>query len=93
MPDSEDTQASKAVLSALVRTVELPEMQRRVVGLVARGYSTKQIAERLGISPGTVSAHRYAALRRLGLHGPVGLVHYAILKGLVQPGDVPGETE
>ena len=83
----------KGLLSAAVRTVELPERQRRVVGLVARGYSTKQIALMLGLSSGTVSAHRYAALRKLGLHGSVGLTHYAILKGLVQPGDVPGETE
>lgn len=82
----------EGLLFAAVRTVELPEKQRRVVGLVARGYSTKQIALTLGLSPGTVSAHRYAALRRLGLHGSVGLTHYAILKGLVQPGDVPGET-
>lgn len=80
------------VLSAIVRNVDLPEQQRRIVGLIARGYTTAQIADKLGISVYTVANHRRAALLRLGLHGPVGLTHYAILRGLVQPGDVPGET-
>lgn len=83
----------EALLLAAVRNVELPERQRRVVGLVARGYSTGQIASMLKVSPATVSAHRRAALLKLGLHGPVGLTHYAILRGLVEVGDVPGDSE
>lgn len=91
--EAPNTEAFEAVMSALMRTVDLPEMQRRVASLVARGYTTAQIAGQLGISPGTVSSHRYAALRRLGLHTGIGLTHYCIVKGLIQPGDVPGETD
>lgn len=79
--------------SAPVRRVELPEQQRRVVTLIARGYSTDQIADRLSLSRNTVQAHRRAALLRLGVHSVVGLTHYAILSGLVEPGDVPGDVD
>ena len=83
----------EGVPSAAVRSanIELPERQRRIVGLIARGYTTEQIADMLRIRPNTVSAHRRAALLRLGLHSAVGLTHWAIVRGLVQPGDVPGD--
>lgn len=85
--------AQRALLSEAMRSVELPERQRRIVTLVAKGYTTPQIAERLGISENTVANHRSAVLRRLGLRGPVGITHFAILAGLVEVGDVEGETE
>ena len=80
------------VLSEAMRSVELPERQRRIVTLVAKGYTTPEIAKRLGISENTVANHRSAVLRRLGLRSPVGITHFAILAGLVDVGDVPGET-
>jgi len=76
-----------------VRNVELPEQQRRVVGLIARGYTTVQVAQRLGISRHTVGAHRRAALLKIGVHSGVGLTHFAILRGLVEAGDCPGELD
>lgn len=79
--------------SAPMRKVELPEQQRRVVTLIARGYTTDQIATRLGISRFTVQAHRRAALIKIGVHSSVGLTHWAILRGLVEPGDVPGDVD
>lgn len=82
-----------ALESGLVRRVELPEQQRRIVTLIARGYSTDQIAERLRLSRNTVQAHRRAALLKLGLHSGIGLTHYAIVSGLVEPGDVPGDMD
>lgn len=81
-----------AVLSEAMRSVELPERQRRIVTLVAKGYTSAEIARRLGISENTVANHRSAVLRRLGLRGSVGITHFAILAGLVDVGDVPGET-
>jgi DNA-binding NarL/FixJ family response regulator len=50
---------------------------------IALGFSTKQIAQRLGISPKTVDAHRAQLMERLNIHDIPGLVRYAIRIGLV----------
>lgn len=53
----------------------LSPQERHVVELAAEGSSTKQIAERLGISPRTVSNHLYRAFPKLGVHSRAGLRH------------------
>jgi DNA-binding NarL/FixJ family response regulator len=52
--------------------------------LVAEGYTNKEIAGRLYMSPKTVESHRATAMRKLGVHSTVGLVRYAIRKHLVE---------
>jgi DNA-binding NarL/FixJ family response regulator len=93
MADSEDSKVSEDLISLAMRRVHLPDKQRRVVSLVARGYTTPQIAEMLGIRPATVAAHRRAALLRLGLRSAVGLTHVAIQEGWVRVMEIPGETK
>jgi DNA-binding CsgD family transcriptional regulator len=44
---------------------QLPPRQRQVLELFAAGWSTKQVAARLGISPKTVDVHRAKLLRLL----------------------------
>ncbi|MDO1529820.1 helix-turn-helix transcriptional regulator [Fulvimonas sp. R45] len=46
----------------------LTACERQVVGRVALGLTTKQIAVELGISPHTVGTHRNNAMRRCGAH-------------------------
>ena len=58
--------------------------ERSVVQLVAEGYTNKEIAGRLYMSPKTVESHRATAMRKLGVHSTVGLVRYAIRKHLVE---------
>ncbi len=53
------------------RIESLTPRQRDCLRLVAKGYQTKEIAERLGISPGRVDKHVTAALRDLGVSGRV----------------------
>jgi PAS domain S-box-containing protein len=57
--------------------------QREVLKNIALGFSTKQIAQRLGISPKTVDAHRAQLMERLDIHDIPGLVRYAIRIGMV----------
>jgi len=85
-PDSE-------AYSPEVRRPELTEQQRRVVVLVAQGWTTEEIAHRLGISVHTVNAHRRAALVRAGVKSAVGLTHLALVNGWTDVGYVPGEAE
>jgi DNA-binding CsgD family transcriptional regulator len=56
-----------------------------IVRLIAEGYTAKEIAETLCISPKTVDAHRGHILRKLGVRDRVGVTRYAIRRGLVDP--------
>ncbi len=47
--------------------------------------STKEIAQKLGLSAKTVETHRTELMRRLDIHDVAGLVRYAIRHGLVSP--------
>lgn len=64
----------------------LTPRQREILQLIAEGHSTKQVAQKLGLSPKTVETHRAQLMKRLGLHNLAGLVRYAIHAGVVSPG-------
>lgn len=56
--------------------------EQEVLQLLAEGYTTPEIAERLHISPNTVDTHRRNIMRKLDLHNVVELTRYAIREGL-----------
>ncbi|GAA4755181.1 response regulator transcription factor [Gordonia alkaliphila] len=60
----------------------LTERETEVLRWVAKGLSSKQIAERLHLSPRTVENHVGAALRKLQLGNRVELARYALENGL-----------
>jgi DNA-binding NarL/FixJ family response regulator len=60
----------------------LTPRQREVLGMIARGRSTKEIAYELGLSVKTVETHRAQIMERLGIRDVAGLVRYAIRVGL-----------
>lgn len=61
----------------------LTTREREIVGLVAAGLSSKEIASRLGLSVKTVSNHRLRAMERIGVRNAAELTHYAIEQGLI----------
>ena len=61
---------------------DLTPRQWEVLGLIARGETTKAIANRLGISVKTVEAHRSQVMDRLHIYDVAGLVRYSIRVGL-----------
>lgn len=69
----------------LSRQGELTPRQWEVLELIARGDTTKAIANRLGISVKTVEAHRSQVMDRLQIYDVPGLVRYAIRVGLTSP--------
>jgi DNA-binding NarL/FixJ family response regulator len=69
----------------------LSNRQVEVLKLVAEGYRTRDIANRLGLRVKTVESHRYALMKRLHVDSVVGLVRFAIRVGLI-PLD-PGSLE
>ncbi len=62
----------------------LTDREQEVLALLAEGEGNPEIADRLGISPKTVSRHRENIMRKLNLHSRSELVKYAIRKGIIQ---------
>jgi DNA-binding NarL/FixJ family response regulator len=63
----------------------LTPRQREILQLAAEGHSSKEIAQRLGLSFKTVEAHRAQLMQRLNLHDLASLVRFAVRTGLVTP--------
>ena len=61
----------------------LSRRERRVLGLAAWGYSNKEIAAQLGVSAKTVETYKMRFGVKLGLHGRVDLVRYAVGHGIL----------
>lgn len=61
----------------------LSDREREVLRLIAQEYSNGEIAEKLFISIRTVDTHRRNLLEKLQLKNTVGLVKYAIDKGII----------
>lgn len=61
----------------------LTSREREILQLVAEGYSTTDIADRLSISPRTVEAHRANLNRKLDINSQADLIRIALRKGLL----------
>jgi DNA-binding NarL/FixJ family response regulator len=55
-----------------------------VLKLIAEGNSIKEISEKLCVSQKTIDSHRENMKEKLGINSTVGLVRYAIEKGIVK---------
>ena len=62
----------------------LTEREREVLQLIAEGNSTKEIAQRLGLSVKTVDNHRTNMMRKLDLHNVASITRYAMQNGLIE---------
>ncbi len=61
---------------------KLTEREKEVMALVAQGYTSEAIAERLHRSVHTVHSHRAHIIEKLGLQSRAELMRYAVLLGL-----------
>jgi DNA-binding NarL/FixJ family response regulator len=61
----------------------LTSRQRDIVQLFAEGFSLKEIAARLGLSPKTVEFHKHQIMEEFDLKSNAGLVLFAVKEGLV----------
>jgi DNA-binding NarL/FixJ family response regulator len=71
------------------RSGYLSPREKEILKLIAQGYTGREIAGILNISVRTANTHRANIMRKLALKNTASMVRYAILSGLV----VPGENE
>ena len=62
----------------------LTPRERQVLSLLAKGYSTKEIAQLLSISPHTTRNHIQSILQKLGVHSRLEAVLRAIEYRLIK---------
>jgi HD-GYP domain-containing protein (c-di-GMP phosphodiesterase class II)/DNA-binding CsgD family transcriptional regulator len=67
------------------RPAGLSERECEVLGLIARGMATKQVARQLGISPKTCDHHIQRLYRKTGLSTRAGATLFALEHGLIDP--------
>ena len=65
-------------------TAGLSPREKEVLTLIAHGGTSKEIAQELGISVGTVDTHRTNLMKKLHIRNVAGLVVYAFRAGLIK---------
>jgi DNA-binding NarL/FixJ family response regulator len=68
--------------AAIISPVTLTRRERQILGMIPHGATSREIANRLGISPLTARKHRENLMRKLDLHSGAELTAYAIRLGL-----------
>lgn len=78
-------------LSAIADGTKVPTLEmvltnreREVLQLIAEGYGTKEVADKLKISPKTIEIHRLNLFAKLKVNNAIDLARIALKEGLVQ---------
>ncbi|MBL8380953.1 MAG: response regulator transcription factor [Burkholderiales bacterium] len=80
---AESLAAALSMRNAQAPHEALSQREFQVFQLIAAGESVGAIAERLKLSPNTVSTYRARILEKTGAHNDVGIAMYAVEHGLV----------
>jgi DNA-binding NarL/FixJ family response regulator len=71
------------------RGTALTDREREVLGWLARGLSSKEVAQRLDISVRTVESHRANLMHKLGVKSVALLIQVALRDGIIDPSLAP----
>jgi DNA-binding CsgD family transcriptional regulator len=83
LQDLDDLEARPSRAGA--RSAALTERERAVIGLLAEGHRTEEIAEALCVSPHTIRSRIKQVLRKLGARNREHAVAIAISEGAIEP--------
>jgi DNA-binding NarL/FixJ family response regulator len=64
--------------------IELTDKELKIIKFLAKQYTSKEIAEKMDLSFRTVEGYRFDLQRKLAAKNVVGIVIYAIKKGLIK---------
>ncbi|QHT67764.1 helix-turn-helix transcriptional regulator [Rhodocytophaga rosea] len=62
----------------------LTKREIEIIKLMFDDYNTNEIAWELSISTRTVDTHRKNMLRKTGIQSTIGLIKYALVRGLIR---------
>jgi DNA-binding NarL/FixJ family response regulator len=65
------------------RATDLTPRQREVLQLLAEGFSMKEVAARLDLTPRTVAFHKYKMMEQLHVRSTAELIQYAVKQHIV----------
>jgi len=65
-------------------TTVISKSELKVLSLVAKGFTSETIGQKLEITKNTVQTHRRNMLRKTGFNNTQQLVSWAVRKGLVK---------
>ncbi|MBQ9417225.1 MAG: hemerythrin domain-containing protein [Bacteroidales bacterium] len=68
------------LLLSPVEDYQLSDREQEVLELVAKGFSSKEVADRLNIAVNTVNTHRKSIVKKTGIKSVAGLAVYVMLK-------------
>lgn len=77
-----DTYAEKEKQAVLYES--LSEREQEVIRQTALGYTSREIGEKLGLSPKTIETYRQRGMQKLGLEHRSEVVRFAIKAGLLK---------
>jgi DNA-binding CsgD family transcriptional regulator len=83
VPEQVERPTLRAVRADRKLTARLSEKERTVLGELALGHSTEQIAETMIVSPHTVRTHIKNGMRKLGAHTRAHAVAIALSEGAI----------
>lgn len=66
--------------------VSLSPREKEILRLLAEGFTNREIADKLVVSPSTIHSHRNNLMRKLGFSNRRDLIQYARQRGLITGG-------
>lgn len=76
--------ARNTARSEVERFAELSEREQEVLRLTVLGFNSREVGERLFLSPKTVDTYRMRAMEKLGLEHRSDLIQFALRAGILQ---------
>ncbi len=90
----QDVLAKKGTRAAPAQPINiLSDRELQVLGLVARGYTSAQIAKQISVSVKTVETYRSRFAEKLGLRTRSDVIRFAVQMGLLTPEALENEPD
>jgi len=64
-------------------SIDFSDIERKIIDLCREGLPSKQIADRLALSPRTIENHKSRIFHKLGINNTVEMVQYALKNGII----------
>ncbi len=78
-----ETKQSDLLANDFMKKYQLTSRETEIIGKIAEGYTSKEIAGQLFLSEFTINTHRRNICRKLNIYTPIALLNFAKEHGIV----------